>query len=323
MDGENEQFIDRRGWLIFFGIAEMLLGAVFLVAAVTLGIGGPPSGELTDNSFPVGYFVVFYLLFAGFFFAMGIGSAAVRSWARSIMVTASWFWLMSGTLAFFGAAVLLPRALPEFFTVGSVEYGSVLGTIIVLALLFLVAAPLILVLFYSGKNVKATFRRKHPGGSWAERCPPPALSLFLLMCFQGVVVLLYVLIPMPFLLFGAAVPGAPGALLWVFFGLAMLYAGYRAYKVHGVGWLLGAGLVGVMFLSSLLTYLLGGAEAAFEAMGGDAGGDTLFEPVFRDLYLWIMGSMLLFYSCYFAWLRKYFPRPLLKGKPKGRRSLAD
>jgi hypothetical protein len=312
MDGENEQFTDRRGWLIFFGIAEMLLGAVFLGAAAAMGAGGYPPGELAEGSFPVAYFVAFYLLFAGFFIAMGVGSAAVRAWARSIMVAASWFWLISGTLAFFGAAVLLPRVLPKFFTPGSVEYGAVLGTIVVFSLLFLVAAPLILVLFYSGKNVKATFRQRHPGGSWAERCLPPAFSLFLLMCFQGVVTLLYILMPMPFLLFGALVPGAWGTVLWVVFGLAMLYAGYRAYRVNGVGWLLSAVLIGVVFLSSLLTYLFGGIEAVYEAVGGGAGRDTLFEPVFRDLYLWVMGSMLLFYSCYFAWLRKFFPKPLFK-----------
>jgi hypothetical protein len=317
MEGENERFIDRRGWLIFFGIAEMALGAVFLVAAVALWAGGPPPGELADGFFPVAYFVVFYLLFAAFFIAMGVGSAAVRAWARSVMVAASWFWLISGTLAFFGTAVLLPRVLHEFFTPGGVEFGAALGTIVILALLLLVAAPLILVLFYAGKNVKATFRRRHPGGSWAERCSPPAFSLFLLMCFQGVVLLLYVLIPMPFLLFGALVPGALGTVLWIFFGLAMLYAGYRAYKMHGVGWLLSAGLIGAMFLSSLVTYLFGGVEAMYEAVGGDTGRSALLEPVFRDLYLWVMGSMLLFYSCYFAWLRKYFPRPLIKRADPG------
>jgi hypothetical protein len=314
MDGENERYIDRRGWLIFFGIAEMLLGAVFLGAAVAMGAGGPPPGEFTEGSFPVAYFVVFYLLFAAFFISMGAGSAAVRAWARSVMVAASWFWLISGTLAFFGAAVLLPRVLPRFFTPGSAEYGAVFGTIVVFALLFLVAAPLILVLFYSGKNVKATFRVRHPGGSWAERCPLPALSLFLLMCFQGVVTLLYVLMPMPFLLFGAVVPGAWGTLLWAVFGLAMLYAGYRAYKVNGAGWLLSAGLIGVVFLSSLVTYMLGGIQAVFEAIGGGTGRDAVVEPVFRDLYLWVMGSMLLFYSCYFAWLRKYFPKPLISAR---------
>jgi hypothetical protein len=318
MDGDNERYMDRRGWLIFFGIAEMLLGAVFLAAAAAFGFGGPPPGDTGGASFPVSYFVVFYLLFAGFFIAMGIGSAAVRSWARSIMVTASWFWLITGTLAFFGAAVLLPRVMPEFFTPGSVEYGSVLGTIIVFALLFLVVAPLILVLFYSGKNVKATFRQRHPGGSWTERCPLPALSLFLLMCFQGAVLPLYVLIPMPFLLFGATIPGAPGAALWVFFGLAMLYAGYRGYKAHGVGWLLSACLIGAVVVSSLVTFLLEGTEAVFEAMGGAAGGEKPIEPLFRDLYLWIMGSMLLFYSCYFAWLRKYFPKPLFPWKREGK-----
>jgi hypothetical protein len=319
MDGGNERHLDRRGWLIFFGIAEMLLGAVFLVAAAALGFGGPLQADLGGASFPIAYFVVFYLLFAGFFIAMGIGSAAVRSWARSIMVTASWFWLITGTLAFFGSVVLLPRVLPEFFTPGSVEYGSVLGTIVVFALLFLVVAPLILVLFYSGKNVKATFSRRHPGGSWAERCPLPALSLFILMCFQGAVLLLYVLIPMPFLLFGATIPGAPGAALWVFFGIAMLYAGYKAYKAHGVGWLLSAGLIGVVVVSSLVTFLFGGTEAVFVAMGSGAAGNAPVESLFRDLYLWIMGSMLLFYLCYFAWLRKYFPKILFGRKQEGKR----
>jgi hypothetical protein len=233
------------------------------------------------------------------------------------MVTASWFWLISGTLAFFGAAVLLPRMLPRFLAPGSVEYGSALGSIIFFALLFLVVAPLVLVLFYSGRNVKATFRLRHPGGSWAEKCPPPALSLFLLMCFQGVVLLLYVLIPMPFLLFGAAIDGAPGTALWVFFGLAMLYAGSLAYRVRGIGWLLSAGLIGVVFLSSIITFVAGGPEAVFGAIGGGAGEGALFEQVFRDLYLWVMGSMLLFYSCYFAWLRRYFPKPLLQRKDAG------
>jgi hypothetical protein len=310
MNGGNEQHIDRRGWLVFFGVAEMLLGALFLAAAAVLLAGGPPPGEFAEGSFPTAYFSAFYLILAGFFIAMGIGSAAVRQWARTVMTAASWFWLITGTLAFFGAAVLLPRALPEFFPPGGVEYQAVMGTVVVFAFLFLVAAPLALVLFYSGKHVKATFTRRHPGGGWTERCPMPPFSLFLFMCFQGVVVLLYMLMPMPFPLFGGSVSGPGGTLLWVVFGLAMIYAGYRAYRVHGAGWLLSAGLIGFVLLSSLVTFLFGDAGALYGAVGGAPGREMASESLYRDLFLWVTGSMLLFYACYFAWLRKFFPKPL-------------
>ena len=71
--------------------------------------------------------------------------------------------------------------------------------------------PGILVLFYRGPNVRATFEAKDSSVPWTDRVPAPVLALTLLLVFAGVGALLalsYGVLP----LFGTLLTGVPAVL---------------------------------------------------------------------------------------------------------------
>lgn len=102
-------FRDRKGWLIFFGIIEILMGLVcllmmgvmLLAASAATGAAAMPLKSLIGALFMYG-------LMAAFFIAMGIGSILARRWARAIMLMVSALWLVVGVVGLIMMFAVLP-----------------------------------------------------------------------------------------------------------------------------------------------------------------------------------------------------------------------
>jgi len=88
-------FKDRKGWLIAFGIIQILMGSFFLLVIPLVLVGmfaSSMSGRanaMPVNSHMIALAVFFYLLLAAWFISMGIGSIKARRWARALVLISS------------------------------------------------------------------------------------------------------------------------------------------------------------------------------------------------------------------------------------------
>jgi hypothetical protein len=182
-------FKDRRGWLVAFGVVEILIACFFLLMVVFMTIVMPsmpmPPGqpELPKGIFAIAGFI-FYAPLAAIWLTVGIGSIRARNWARIAMIALSSIWLVFGVLGTLSVAFLMPMilrhqqaamqqkgaALPENF--------SHIMTIVVVTtqIVMMIMVPLILLLFYANKNVKATCLAAAASRSGVQRFEPAAIA---------------------------------------------------------------------------------------------------------------------------------------------------
>src|SRR5216683_164956 len=162
-------FKDRRGWLVAFGVIEILIACFFLLMVVMMTVVVPsmpmPPGQ---PGMPKGLFALigflFYGPFAAVYLTVGIGSIRARNWARIAMIVLSSIWLAFGVLGTLSVAFLLPMILKQQqATMGQngatlpEGFQGIMTTVMVTTqVIFMVLVPLIFLLFYASKNVKAT-----------------------------------------------------------------------------------------------------------------------------------------------------------------------
>jgi hypothetical protein len=258
---------DRRGWLVAFGIFEFLIAAFFLLMAVMMAVIVPrvpmPSGQ---PAFPPAFFLViagFYLAVAALFVAVGIGSILARNWARIVMIAISSLWLAFGVLGTISSAVLMPMILRQQEAILRQSHPetqplnlgvSVIFVVIAFQALLMVAVPLIFLLFYVGKNVRATCQGNIaaagavaavsapalpvPAAVAAQpaRTPPvPVMILAAWYAFSGLSVVGALWLPMA-VVFGVVVRGVPGRLLMLGMGCVSLFCAWGIYKLRREGW---------------------------------------------------------------------------------------
>lgn len=307
---------DRAGWLVFFGALEILFGVLVLLMLIGVGVGAAVSDLYPLSGSMLAYMLFFYAIVAGFFIAMGVGTASVKRWARSIMIVVSWFWLAFGVLGTIAASLMIPPVLGWMVPELPVSLPVLSLLISGFMILLMILAPLLLVLVYGGNQVKRTFRQRDPNIPWTERVPTPVLSLALLLGFSGLLLMAYQLASFPFPLFGLWVRGAGARILWVLFGLVIMGSGYLSYRMDGRGWLAGAFLMGFMVASSFATYWFAGIAELYAEMDLDISPVLLYDSLFQRLFLATMAPAVIVYAGYFTWVRRFFPRPLL-GTPGG------
>jgi hypothetical protein len=98
--------------------------------------------------------MLFFAVMAVLFFVIGIGSIKTRQWARTLILIISWFWLVCGLLML----LFLPVIFDQFRNHGVIdifEFGRM-----VLRAIFSIVLPGLLILFYGGRDVKATCQYK-------------------------------------------------------------------------------------------------------------------------------------------------------------------
>jgi len=217
---ESKGFKDRRLGLMICGIVEILIGvclallAPLSLAAVVL-TPAPASGTPSLRSaLPA---AVLYLVLAAIFVVLGIGSIRARRWARDLMLSLSWVWLLTGLCSLILAGVLLPAMLGTTSSSAGLPSGIMqlvaAVTFGVLVVLYVVL-PGAFVLFYRSPHVAATCRAKDDRPQWTDDCPPPVLSLAVVwaLAAASIFVMPAYRFVMPF--FGILIDGGAGAAMW-------------------------------------------------------------------------------------------------------------
>jgi hypothetical protein len=259
---------DRSAGLILIGLLEIGLALLCLLMLAFVGMatlslstmpeagaaGGSPKAMLAGAAF--------YLLIGVFFGVMGVGTLRGRRWARSIMLVISWMWLVIGLFSMIVGVIILPKMMAAMSAGTSADPSmstAMTGCILVVLGLLYIVLPGILVLFYRGPNVKATFEAKDPSIPWTDRVPLPVLALTLVFGF-GAASSLLGLTYRAFPVFGRMLTGIPAALAFLAVGALCAFLAWGTYHRRPAAWW---GLVA--------TWILGCVNGAFLLLGGGAG----------------------------------------------------
>ena len=318
-------FRDRGTAILLMGLLVVLigLGCLGMVALVAVGIGAAAAlapGQATPfrTTLPA---MSLYLMLAAFFIAAGIGAARLRRWARALLAVTSWIWLACGAFAMIIVVAILPQIKASMESAGppgspAPPAGLVVGCMLGVMIALYVALPLPLALFWSGKNVRATFlARDRP--RWTDRFPAPLLGLFLILVFCVVTAIqlpLYGAVPA----FGKLLSG--GA-VWAF---ALIFAGvagagaWWVWQRSILGWWAAVALWLFGTISTIWTFA-GGFDwnAYYVQMGMSPEQIRMSEglsPAALFANPFVIGSMALAWlgiGAALFWTRRFFEPPTL------------
>jgi hypothetical protein len=259
----SSEFRDRRSGLIGFGILLIVLGcvcALFVPLLLVVPILTSKTTAIVTDYRTMVPSILMYFALAVIFITLGIGSCNARRWARALILIFAWAWLLTGILGIGIMAFLMPKMLAQIQAANSgvpdsLNTGITIIMLGMLSIIFIVL-PVLLVLFYGSRHVKATCEARDLIPRWTDACPLPVLALSLL-CGLCVVSMLPMLLiyhsVMPF--FGHFVTGIPGT--GMVLGMMVLwgYCAWAIYRLKIDGWWIL--LIGTFVLaaSAVITFL--------------------------------------------------------------------
>ncbi len=176
-----------KGWLIFFGTVEILIGggaALLSLLTLVLLLFAEKVGSLrieSGSTLALAFSTCFYGGIALFFMATGVGTIRRRQWARILMLVASSLWLALGLLTTLVLLFLWPTLSRGIFEKDpAISGGVMIFTLVliggVLFTLYLLL-PASFLIFYTRKSVKAAFVRGEAGEPGTSHRPLPLLAL--------------------------------------------------------------------------------------------------------------------------------------------------
>src|SRR3954465_10181852 len=106
---------DRRGWLIAFGIVQILIACFFLFMAglTTFAVSAMPKTNPTPPAALLYRVGLLYVGIAALFLTTGIGSIRAKNWARITILVLSWFWVVTGVFSVLFMALIIPTILRQ------------------------------------------------------------------------------------------------------------------------------------------------------------------------------------------------------------------
>jgi hypothetical protein len=121
---------------------------------------------------------------------------------------------------------------------------------------FLVVLPAIWLIFYAGKNVRATCEARHPQTSCTDHCPLPVLALSLFFGFSALILLAASAGGLhAFPAFGIMVTGWPVSLVMLIFAAFWMWVARELYRLQTRAWWSALAAHLLMTVSCLVTYL--------------------------------------------------------------------
>jgi hypothetical protein len=317
------EFKDRSPGLIVFGILTILLGCLsgllvplmFLGQMMAVKATHAPSNiqALIPGMFMYGAMAVVLIW-------LGIGSIKARRWARALLLTFSWSWLVLGIVTL----IFMVIALPQFLTAmqsatppgqpalpPGAKFMMMLIPMLMLTVFFLIL-PGVWIFFYQSNHVKATCETRDPVARWTDACPLPVLAVSL---WLGLSALMMPVMPftyhgaIPF--FGTFISGLPGTVLYLVIAAIFGYSAWAMYKLDPRGWwLVFIGLC-LFSISNIITYARHDVMELYRLMGYPAAQlEQMQKFNFLKSGTMIWGSLLftLPFLGYLIYVKKFFRR---------------
>jgi hypothetical protein len=323
---------NRRSWLIAFGVAEILIASFLLLCVALMAIAflvfpSRPFGGQTAMS-PLAAMIVaafFYGGAAAFFLTVGIGSIRCRNWARILMLVGSSLGLALGVFATLFIMLLFPALMRQQGRIPPEAQHGVLIVMIAVMGSITVLMPVVFLVFYSRKSVKATClasRAGHvPAPATSEppkpRLPTPVLVLALWEGLGAFAVFAFLMVRAT-VVFGVVLHGAAAFLMLC--GLSAL-AGSAAWFIYHrrlIGWYIALFKV-VLGLASTITTLAGhNIMQLYREMGLSEAQLRIYER-FPQLHAIVWDGSLLAMTAllgFILYTRKFFlPAPAEPAPP--------
>ncbi len=244
------RYKNRRGWLIAFGVVEILIACFSLLMAgavlfsfLTLRTRG--QAPVIPSAFVL-LSVVFYGGIAAVFLAVGVGSIHCKNWARITMLAGSGLWLGIGVLSMPFTFLVLHSIMQQQggMRPEARHFVYVVHVVITAATgFFMVVMPAVFLFFYSRKSVKATCLLQGAGAvpilttteRAASKVPVPVIVLAIWQGL-GVFAVFAFLVVRATVVFGLVLHGAAAFLLMSAFSVLSGCAAWLIYQRKFVGW---------------------------------------------------------------------------------------
>lgn len=315
--------VDRSMWLVAFGVILLcfggfcaLLTAMMIVMAFAAVAMGPQAVQQGLQVGPMVTGALVYGALAAWFVSMGYGSIKARRWSRSLVVATSWLGLVCGGAGTTGMMFFMDdfvRSM-EGQSPGQIPPGvgqSMLPVMIGVALTFYVIIPGILLLFYSGKNVKATCEYYNPQPSWTDAVPLPVLiqTVVLAVYAVGILSMAGYRFATPF--FGMALTGFPGAIAILSISLCCALLARGCYRLQPMAWWGTVALVLFWGISAGVTFVRGNIMDFYTAMGMPEVQLEMIRPMveggaMQTFVLWATPLWLVGIMGFFVYTKRYF-----------------
>jgi len=242
---ERSDFKDRKTGLVLFGILQIIFGGICALMVPLMILGMIASKSLKDSSaasmnagmmIPA---VLFYLLIAVWFICMGIGSIRAKRWARALLLVSSWGWLICGLSGLIAMLLIMPDMYAQMANSGQMpqEMARIMKYVMIAFMTFFyLIIPGVLILFYSGKNVKATCEFRDTKVCWTDKCPLPVLAVSLIFALWAISMLFGGFYGWVIPFFGFILTGMAGAGVALVAMLLFAYVARGTYRLSIKAW---------------------------------------------------------------------------------------
>jgi len=309
-ESTSSAYRDRTGGLIAFGILELLVALVclaFIALMLTAGRVRLPNAPSPQPSLIPA--ALTYLVAAIVFGCLGVGSILARRWARTLSLIVGWFWLLVGVVGGVFMVFFLPRMMAAMPGMEAGVHAAVLGCTAAFWGVALLLLPLLFVIFYGSRNVRATCEARDRLPRWTDRCPAPVLALALMSAFAAVSFVVYSFHP-AFPVFGRLLTGAPGAVVFLVIAVLEAAVAWGLYHLRPAAWWGRLGLWLLNGASTTYTFHRGVDWAqALRASGQPENPATLhmLQSLFAGPhFLALLAAVGVAFIGYLLWVRKYF-----------------
>lgn len=255
------------------------LGLYALLMSVNM-INGP-AGLL--GFFSLSLYRLVAVSVAAWFITMAQGSMSAKRWARTLTLAYAWPAIILGAFSFIGTIICEPMILKTLMSGGSATGDMVMFAIYptVYRLVTYLVFPGLLLLLYSGKQVKETSEHDHAQLSWTDKHPLPFLATCLWFCFEGFRILSLMLVLSLFPLFGIFITGYAGLAMAVL-ALALFLVIVRGFYRRSISaWWGAVGVCIFVFVSFAVTLVRTDMPALLNQM--EMGGPAMY--LFELIYL--------------------------------------
>jgi hypothetical protein len=318
-------FKDRVTGLLIFGICQCVLGIMcamaipfMLLSIIITKINPEIAAQTQTNPIHMIPGILVYALGAAWFVFMGIGSIKRRRWARALTLISSWLWLIGGIGGLVLVILIMPITAPqvpagqpqlpqEFFLIMRIMMIAISSVTYVLI-------PLVLVLFYGGKNVRLTCEHWDEEQRWTDKCPLPVLGMCIAFalwgfsmintCFQNFAV--------PF--FGTVIDSYTGAAVIIPLVIILLLLAWRMYKLNTLAWWASAVVLCGWIASLIITLLGNGMWEYYEKLGlqTETVDAMKMYTANRTAILIVFGIWTVAVVSYLIFIKRYFKKDTLQ-----------